>query len=931
MDDGLESLTDGELLGRYAAGDEGAFGVLVRRHVGMVYGAGRRMLGAGGGPGREAEDVVQAVFLLLAQRAGKVNGEKLGGWLHRVTGYCCRNVRKAEGRRRRREREAAAMRDETAVEAKGSEAGAVLDQGLRRLGEKERAAVVVRYLEGKTAREAGVVLGIGEDAAEKRAERGLVKLRRFFAGRGFVVPGAGVAGLLVAEGAKGAPVALAERVIGAVGVGASGHAAVIAKGAAKMMTWMKVKAAMAAGAGAAVGVAVVLAEFAHGAGIVEKPLVIGPAAMGGQRAMMVRWDVMTDEAGARRVAAALGAVKGAGEGVYAGSAGAVRAALAQAPEDVLLEPTQAAWASMNDAVGSRRDGDFGLEGGALGGGIRKAGVEGAVTAQVAGTVRARGEKGAVRLDLRGVTGEVTAVFNGPPNASVEEKFGYAGDVPVGDAVVFEREVTTAGGVKLMHLSVWEAFAANDAEYAYVRREPGKEVVERGVYDVITDADQAIAWNAHGKKNPDDVGAAWERKLSDGGIVRLVGVTRPGEWVDCWWDAEGRAVAWDPQWGDGRSQAKSADDAVAAVSVEDPSVSEPRGRGYGTARRQLALKAVGEEGKVTVGVSAGAWTVAGKVGVGEEVDAGGVKVKVAAPEAAFRKQQTSTGTTYGGETWVKWEQRHVPDVEVVVGVVDKEGKEVPETLPPSVTFDRSTWGDRIPEQRIVNVDVDDIGGYVVKWRKREWVTFGGFALMPKELPGGGAGAASVPAAEVVRADSPEGFMAAFREAALSGDAKRVRGLMVVAGDAGGMDDKYASLMAEDFASAGAVWSAAVKRFGEEEVETALGRVVMLPQVKPPEGMAWEVKGDRAKLVNEGRGNVLLAESGAAGLVKVKGQWRAEVSLGASAASEPSMAERLEDMTGREKEAAARRRAVAAGVEAGKFADAYQVRDALEAGQ
>ena len=56
---------DWELLERYlSGGEEGAFRELVGRHVDLVYGAARRMLG---GPGEEAEDVTQAVFLLLAQ------------------------------------------------------------------------------------------------------------------------------------------------------------------------------------------------------------------------------------------------------------------------------------------------------------------------------------------------------------------------------------------------------------------------------------------------------------------------------------------------------------------------------------------------------------------------------------------------------------------------------------------------------------------------------------------------------------------------------------------------------------------------------------------------------------------------------------------------------------------------------------------------
>ena len=57
-------MTDGELLQRYAAGrDAEVFAELVRRHGGMVHATASRLAR------EEAEDVTQAVFLLLAQKA----------------------------------------------------------------------------------------------------------------------------------------------------------------------------------------------------------------------------------------------------------------------------------------------------------------------------------------------------------------------------------------------------------------------------------------------------------------------------------------------------------------------------------------------------------------------------------------------------------------------------------------------------------------------------------------------------------------------------------------------------------------------------------------------------------------------------------------------------------------------------------------------
>src|SRR5689334_9117534 len=74
--------TDGDLLEAFRArGDQTAFATLVRRHGPMVLGVGRRMLRRE----QDAEDVFQATFLLLAQKADSVRErEAVSGWLHGV-------------------------------------------------------------------------------------------------------------------------------------------------------------------------------------------------------------------------------------------------------------------------------------------------------------------------------------------------------------------------------------------------------------------------------------------------------------------------------------------------------------------------------------------------------------------------------------------------------------------------------------------------------------------------------------------------------------------------------------------------------------------------------------------------------------------------------------------------------------------------------
>src|SRR6516162_9945807 len=74
--------SDAQLLERFvAAGEEGAFAQIVRRHGPMVLGVCRRVLRAE----QDAEDAFQATFLVLARQAGTVGRRAaLGTWLYRV-------------------------------------------------------------------------------------------------------------------------------------------------------------------------------------------------------------------------------------------------------------------------------------------------------------------------------------------------------------------------------------------------------------------------------------------------------------------------------------------------------------------------------------------------------------------------------------------------------------------------------------------------------------------------------------------------------------------------------------------------------------------------------------------------------------------------------------------------------------------------------
>ncbi len=179
-------MDDNQLLTQYCQDqNEAAFTELVSRHAAWVNAAARRQVA----DDHLAQDVTQAVFLLMARKASVLqNHQNLGAWLFVTTRFCARQALRQRARMRRREQEAATMRNEVAVEdAQWPQIAPELDAALARMNVKDRDAILLRYYRQLSLSEVGRALGINEDAARKRVSRAVEKLRNKLVARGVTV------------------------------------------------------------------------------------------------------------------------------------------------------------------------------------------------------------------------------------------------------------------------------------------------------------------------------------------------------------------------------------------------------------------------------------------------------------------------------------------------------------------------------------------------------------------------------------------------------------------------------------------------------------------------------------------------------------------------------------------------------------------------
>ena len=165
---------------RAKAGDRAAYEVLVRQNADRLYAVVLRFSATES----DAEEATQEAFLRAWRSIDRFRGDaRFFTWLYRI------GVNEAKRILDRRPAAEVVSTEDQPIDdvadrappvherAEDAELRAVLDQEIRRLPAKYRAAVVLRDIEGLSTTEAAEMLGLREAAFKSRLHRGRLSLR----------------------------------------------------------------------------------------------------------------------------------------------------------------------------------------------------------------------------------------------------------------------------------------------------------------------------------------------------------------------------------------------------------------------------------------------------------------------------------------------------------------------------------------------------------------------------------------------------------------------------------------------------------------------------------------------------------------------------------------------------------------------------------
>ena len=182
-----DEATDEQLAAEAAreASDGPAFVAIVARYRQRVWRVCYRLLGNE----QDANDAAQEVFLrLFLHRAEFAGRSKYATWVYGIALRTCLAMRRARGRRRRREGLLGERHLESQPSARPSTAPGLsvdLMNMLETLDEEERAMLILKYAEGYEYEELAALFELSVSACKMRISRARERLQQRYADRNF--------------------------------------------------------------------------------------------------------------------------------------------------------------------------------------------------------------------------------------------------------------------------------------------------------------------------------------------------------------------------------------------------------------------------------------------------------------------------------------------------------------------------------------------------------------------------------------------------------------------------------------------------------------------------------------------------------------------------------------------------------------------------
>ena len=171
----MERLRDDELMAQVAAGSESALESLVERHRDRLVRLSARLTNDRG----QAEDVAQETFIRLVDHAPAYQGRgQFTSWLHTIARRLSLNVIRTRKRRPEAPLEAALNRPSWSNPEKSLELKEV-ERAVAKLPERQRRALWMKAVEGRSYREIALSLGCSESDVANAVFRGRETLARF--------------------------------------------------------------------------------------------------------------------------------------------------------------------------------------------------------------------------------------------------------------------------------------------------------------------------------------------------------------------------------------------------------------------------------------------------------------------------------------------------------------------------------------------------------------------------------------------------------------------------------------------------------------------------------------------------------------------------------------------------------------------------------